>query len=55
MSDLLHQDKRENESTYFSCITNSIDISKLWETVEDTGAWVAALHGVAKSWKGLSD
>ena len=33
-------------------ITNSMDInlSKLWETVEDRGAWYAAVHGVTKNW-----
>ena len=33
-------------------ITNSMDmnLSKLQETVEDRGAWRAAVHGVAKSW-----
>ena len=38
-------------------ITNSIDInlSKLWEIVEDRGAWHAAGHGVAKSWIKLRD
>ena len=32
-------------------ITNSMDInwSKFWETVEDRGAWYAAVHGVPKS------
>ena len=32
-------------------ITDSVDmnLSKLWEIVEDRGAWHAAVHGVAKS------
>ena len=32
-------------------ITNSTDmsLSKLWDTVEDRGAWPAAVHGVRKS------
>ena len=38
-------------------ITDSIDLSlcKLQETVEDRGAWPAAVHGVAKSQTRLSD
>ena len=32
-------------------VTNSMDmnLSKLWETVKDKGAWLAAIHGVTKS------
>jgi len=38
-------------------ITDSMDVNltKLWETVKDREAWLAAIHEVAKSWTWLSD
>ena len=38
-------------------IIDSMDMSwsKLQEIVKDRGAWHAAIHGVAKSWTGLSN
>ena len=37
--------------------TNSVDmnLSKLWETVEDREVWCAAIHGVAKNQTQLND
>ena len=38
-------------------ITDSMDtnLNKLWETVEDRGAWYAIIHGVTKSWTQFSN
>ena len=33
----------------------SMNLSKLWEMVKDRKTWRAAVHGVANSWKQLSD
>ena len=37
---------------WLDSINDSVDmnLSKLWETVEDMGGWHAAVHGVAKRW-----
>ena len=42
---------------WLGSITNSMDmgLSKIWETVEDRGAWHFAVHRVEKSQTQLSD
>ena len=42
---------------WLNSITDSVDmkLSKLWEIVEDRGAWHAVVHGVAKRQTWLSD
>ena len=32
-----------------------MSLSKVWEGVKDREAWSATVHGVTKSWTGLSD
>ena len=38
-------------------ITDSMDmnLSKLWETMEDRAAWCATVHEAAKSWTRLKE
>ena len=42
---------------WLDSITNSMEVnlSKLWEKVEDRGAWHATVHGVTKSWTQLNN
>ena len=49
--------RKQQRMIWLDSITNSMDInlSKLWETVEDRGAWHAVAHGVAKNWTRLSN
>ena len=51
------KDERQKEKgwqrmRWLESITESMDVnlSKLWETVENRGAWHATVHRVTKSW-----
>ena len=49
--------RRQQRMRWLDSISDSMDInlSKLWEIVEDRGAWHASVHVVAKSQTWLSD
>ena len=44
--------KGQQRMRWLGSITDSMDVnlSKRQETVKDWGAWLAAVHGVTKSW-----
>ena len=51
------EEKGTTEDEMAGCISHSMDMSwgELWELVMDREAWSAAIHGVTKNRKRLSD
>ena len=51
------KEKGQQRMRWFDSIRNSMEmnLSKLQETVEDKGAWHAAVYRVTKSWTQMSD
>ena len=49
--------RRQQRTRQLDSITDTMDmnLSKLWETVQDRGAWHDAVHGVTKNQTCLSD
>ena len=49
--------REQQRVKWLDSITNSMhmNLSKLWEIVEDRGSWRATVHGVAKSRTPLND
>ena len=55
--DWRQKEKGRQRMKWLDSISNSMNmnLSKLQETVEDRGAWCAAVHRVTKSWTWLGD
>ena len=45
----------EDEMLYSNTVSTGMNLNKLWEMLEDRGAWCAAIHGFSKSRTQLSN